>query len=83
MNERQMKLLAVQQAGFVMYDTALFLDTHPNCSQALEHYARARSDYNQAKSEYESAFGPLTMSSAGANGCWDWISTPMPWEREA
>ena len=83
MNDRQMKLLAVQQAGFVMYDTALFLDTHPGCSQALEHFQRARTDYQQAKAEYETAYGPLTLSSAGTNGSWSWISEPMPWEREA
>ncbi|MBR4304466.1 MAG: spore coat protein CotJB [Clostridia bacterium] len=83
MNERETKLLAVQQADFVLYDALLFLDTHPECAQALEYYKNARLTYQQAASEYESLYGPLSRRSAGGHASFNWLSQPMPWEKEA
>ena len=83
MNDREAKLLAVQQADFALYDALLFLDTHPECSQALEYYRNAKQNYFQAASEYENLYGPLSRRTAGGNTCFNWLSQPMPWEKEA
>ena len=80
MNEREMKLLAVQQAGFTMYDTLLYLDTHPSCTDALEHFNEAKEEYERAKRDYESKYGALVIASAGNLSEWDWNQNPMPWE---
>ena len=82
MSDREAKLLAVQQADFVLYDAALFLDTHPECAQALEYYKTAKLNYQQATGEYESVYGPLSRRTAGGTACWNWLAQPMPWEKE-
>ena len=83
MNDRESKQLAVQQADFVLYDAALFLDTHPECVGALEFYKNAKLAYQQAAAEYEGQYGPLSRRSANGSTCWNWLSQPMPWEKEA
>ena len=83
MNDRETKLLYVQQADFALYDAALFLDTHPDCAQALEYYKNAKHIYQQAVLEYEALFGPLSRRSANGTSSWNWLSQPMPWEKEA
>lgn len=82
MNDREAKLLSVQQADFVLYDAALYLDTHPECAQALDYYKNAKLNYQQAANEYEAVYGPLSRRTASGSGCWNWLAQPMPWEKE-
>ena len=37
MNQEKLMQL-IQKASFAVYDTKLFLDTHPNCQEALDYY---------------------------------------------
>ena len=39
-NERQVLLNRVQVCDFVLLETALFLDSHPDDQQALAHYRK-------------------------------------------
>ena len=82
MNKNEL-LLKIQQLSFAKCETELFLDTHPECSQALEYYRNAKQNYFQAASEYENLYGPLSRRTAGGNTCFNWLSQPMPWEKEA
>ncbi|MBQ7624099.1 MAG: spore coat protein CotJB [Clostridia bacterium] len=74
--------LAVQQAGFALYDAALFLDTHPNDTEALAYFNKCKEDYNEASKAYGSAAGPLTMYQANGTDSFNWLKTPWPWEAE-
>ena len=73
-----LKMLAVQQAGFALYDAMLFLDTHPQNTEALRYYNACKEEYVKASNEYEASCGPLLMYSAGGESCFDWLSMPMP-----
>ena len=42
MNEREILLRKIQTCNFVLQETALYLDSHPYCRQALRYYARHR-----------------------------------------
>ena len=55
----------ITKASFAMDDVKLFLDTHPNCMEALEYYRKAKEmrEYDVANKDY-----------------WDWNKGPMPWE---
>lgn len=67
---------------FVIYDAALFLDTHPTDQEALSYYHNNREMLNVAVEEYTSCYGPLTMDSVVSKNKWTWIETPWPWELE-
>lgn len=80
---RSVMLKHVQMYSFAAHDAALFLDTHPCCGEALEYYRKYKKLYEEAKAEFESKYGPITMMSGENDTCWTWISDPWPWEESA
>ena len=73
----------IQSLGFVLYDTALFLDTHPENKLALDFYRENQEWYIKCRSDYEAAYGPLTMTGVDTSEDWTWTRDPWPWEGEA
>ena len=64
-----------------LYDTVLFLDTHPDNQQALEYYEKLKMLRSQAAKEYNMRFGPLTSNDVTSRNYWSWVNDPWPWER--
>lgn len=71
-------LRAIMEADFTALDLKLYLDTHPNDSRALELYREAVRQYKACKAAFEDTFYPLTATSAGRNGAWDWLDGTFP-----
>ena len=63
----------ITKASFAMDDVKLFLDTHPNCMEALEYYRKAKEMREEAWEMYTYNFGPLSAYDVANKG-------PMPWE---
>lgn len=81
-NEQEKLLHQIDLIGFVIVEMNLYLDTHPDDTEAIDylrHYARMK---NQAMREYASKYEPLTTATADAssNKEWIWATSPMPWE---
>ena len=66
--QREMLLKKINEVSFAVDDILLFLDTHPDCQEALSEYARL--------------YGPLTIDTAddSCSRSWEWIQQPFPWE---
>lgn len=79
---KQDALWDVQKYGFALYDTALFLDTHPDNRAALSFYEVTRRQYIEAVETYEREFGPLDQMSSDCGNSWEWVDRPWPWEKE-
>lgn len=47
--------------SFAVDDVKLFLDTHPNCTEALEFFDEFKKQRVQALKEYAKYYGPLTL----------------------
>ena len=74
----------IQETGFAVFDTVLFLDSHPTCRVALDFYNENKHLYEGYVAEYEKNFGPLNIGGANARAdSWTWIQGPWPWELEA
>lgn len=73
----------IQVYGFAMYDTVLFLDTHPDDKSALEYYDRVSCAFRDAVAMYEEKYGPLTIQNVDTSNGWMWLSAPWPWQYEA
>jgi len=78
-NEIQL-LQQINQLSFAMHDTALYLDTHPMDTNALDYYHYLKPMKEQAIAEYTASYGPLTMGDVNSNTEWTWINEPWPWE---
>jgi len=70
----------LQVLGFALYDTVLFLDTHPCDQGALDYYDKVSATYETTKKQYEDAFGPLTVKNVNTDHGWSWTASPWPWE---
>ena len=73
----------IQAEDFALYETVLYLNGHPTCPEALAYYGQQRSKIKEMKKQYESTCGPLTVYGNCDQNCWQWVSTPWPWEKEA
>ena len=72
----------VYELGFVMVETALYLDTHPDDGEALAFYADMKHQYAEAVRLYNENVGPLSFYHVTNENYWNWVATPMPWEME-
>lgn len=73
-------LRRVSSLGFAMYELRLFLDTHPDNTEALEMMKSYKKKYEAVKAEYEKEFGPLTLNGYNSD---EWLADPWPWDNSA
>ncbi|MBD1381044.1 spore coat protein CotJB [Metabacillus arenae] len=71
----------IQAVDFVLIELSLYLDTHPNDSQAIQQYNQYAQYGKQIKEKFESKFGPLEQRSLNpSNESWAWKKGPWPWQ---
>ena len=83
MNQRTNLLKEIQAEDFALYETALYLDGHPDSRSAKSYFDQHRTASGALREKYEAAYGPLSLSGNPGDGAWRWISSPWPWEKEA
>ena len=82
MNEKKMLLSRIATCDFVLTETALFLDTHPDCTEALAFYKKHLDMRKKAAEEYAEKFGMLCHEDYMGQNTWQWTEGPWPWEYE-
>ncbi len=83
MNDRNKLMKKIYQYDFALYETILYLDTHPTNKKALNYYSKVRDEVAKLKNEYNTKYGPITASDNNDPNDWHWIDKPWPWEKEA
>lgn len=80
MDRDQMNLLLeIMQVSFVLIETALFLNTHPNDERALRIHNNASMQSAKLEEMYEAQYGPLRNTSMSRYP-WAYINDPWPWD---
>lgn len=82
MDERKTLLSRIITTDFILAETALFLDTHPNSPDALAFYQKHLDMRKAAAEEYAKKFGMLTHGDFVGRSSWQWVEGPWPWEYE-
>ncbi|HHV19033.1 MAG TPA: spore coat protein CotJB [Thermoanaerobacterales bacterium] len=72
-------LKEIMAVDFVVYELALFLDTHPNDRRALEDHNNFARKSHQLRAMYEEKYGPLVLDSVSGFP-YQYINDPWPWE---
>ena len=82
MNEKMTLLNKIQAYVFAACDWNLYLDTHPDCKDAVVQFDELQEQRAAAIKAYEAQFGPLTMYGNVESGCdnWKWSHGPWPWQ---
>ncbi len=83
MEDKMMLKKELARISFAMDDVRLFLDTHPDCCEALNMYNELRRKREETVARYEACIGPVNFYSAGGEKSWNWAAQPWPWERQA
>ena len=71
----------IMALNFAINDLALYLDTHPNDTDAIRMHCEYSEKQIAKAAEYQRLYGPLTINFM--SNSWDWIDEPWPWERGA
>ena len=59
----------------------LYLDLHPQDGNAIDLFNQYRMQKESLTNEYESKYGPITLSSNSLNTYpWAWDNMPWPWD---
>ena len=65
--------------SFSMDELRLFLDTHPECKEALDYFKSLSEKRENILSKY-SQIAQMEGYAASSACDWNWISSPWPWE---
>lgn len=71
----------IMSLNFAINDLALYLNTHPQDTDAIKMHNEYSKKQIFLTEEYQRLYGPLTISFI--SNTWDWIDDPWPWERGA
>lgn len=74
---------AIRAVSFTMDELRLFLDTHPDNSDALKIYLDNQARRHDLIAEYTNKYGPVEAYCINNDGSWSWTNEPMPWKAEA
>jgi spore coat protein JB len=79
--DKESLLKNIMMLDFMAVDLELFLNTHPEDSEALEMYNNVIANGDKCRCYYENVFGPLcSFRSEGKNG-WLWPEEIWPWQK--
>ena len=79
-NDKKTLFQKIHECEFMMIDLGLYLDTHPDDTEAIEYYSQMRDEFLKMMDYYAENFGPLNYFNIESKNYWTWVSTPMPWE---
>lgn len=79
--EQAKDMKKLMEIDFVIHETVLYLDGHPENKKALDFYNKVNNERKKAYDMYVSRYGPLNAYDVRQNS-WTWIDTPWPWQRE-
>ena len=71
-------LKRIQELSFAKVETELYLDTHPDCQNALEFYNDILEELNDAMIKYQGSVRAL-FSEGAAGKRWSWVDESWPW----
>lgn len=79
-NEQGTLLLELSQYAFAAHELNLYLDLHPEDDTMLTLFNDYKSRADKLVQEYESKYGPLTVSSDVMTSGFLWEQESFPWE---
>lgn len=80
MNRSQL-LRWIDEVSFAVTEITLYLDTHPEDSDALAFFNHYNEERKKAMARYAADYAPLTLDTVQPeDDYWRWALEPWPWE---
>ena len=73
----------IQEVDFAIIDLNLFLDTHPECKEALDLFTQLASTSKSLKTDHQRKYGPLYVQNSSNSVPFEWVEKceKWPWEK--
>ena len=71
----------IRALSFVKEELELYLDTHPDCTTALDYYHQTLAALKILTEKYEITESPLTASGVTNTERWSWVDGAWPWQQ--
>lgn len=78
---REQLLQKITALDFYIIDIHLYLNTHPDDSEALMLYNECVTQVKQLREEYSHSYGMLLANNSTSKQPWQWIDNPWPWQK--
>ena len=72
----------IQEMSFAIVDLNLFLDTHPDCEQALELFKKLAASLKSLKADYQMKYGPIYATESSNQTPFSWVNDDIKWPWE-
>ena len=72
----------IQELSFAKTEAELYLDTHPNCRNALEYYEALLEELDTLMTKYQNE-NQAIYSQAAATDRWSWVDDSWPWHLDS
>ena len=76
---REELMREIHALSFAMTEAQLFLDTHPECRDALMYFKDLGGKLDVLMTEYQNKYGPL-FADMTVGDKWTWVDGPWPWQ---
>ena len=76
---REELMREIHALSFAMTEAQLFLDTHPECREALMYFKDLGGKLDVLMTEYQNKYGPL-FADMTVGDKWTWVDGPWPWQ---
>lgn len=81
--DRENLLKRLTMLDFMAVDMQLFLDTHPDDTNAIAKYNSIIREADNLRAQYEKSVGPLfSFRSYSPIENFQWVDNPWPWENK-
>lgn len=80
MNRDEM-LKKITELDFFIVDLHLYLNTHPDDTEAIDMYNNCVDQVKELREEYNKIYGMLLMNNSKSKSPWQWIDNPWPWQK--
>ncbi len=81
MMTRDQLLQKITALDFYIIDMHLYLNTHPDDSEALMLYNDCVIQVGELREEYTRSYGMLLANNSTSKQPWQWIENPWPWQK--
>ena len=79
--EQEKMLYEIQTMCFAAHELNLYLDLHPEDSSMIMLFKDYSETARKLKNEYESKYGPITVSNINNENLFTWQTDKWPWDR--
>ena len=83
-NDNKSELLKrISELDFAIVDLNLYLDTHPECAEALEMLTKLAATLKSLKADYVKKYGPLMVTDVENETPFSWVAPEHKWPWQA